>query len=99
MSVVHLEVRAGFVHRQLEPKYFVMRLAPDDRYFRKGYRFAVQLLNDAGEGGAVLFLRGPSPEFRRGEICVPVEVIASAMRQNEGKGDYVDAHGGSRAPF
>lgn len=88
-----------FVHTRSEPRFFVLRLSPRNKEYGDGYRFEVQLLDEAGRAGAVLYLREVHQEFREQEYYVPGRVIAAALKQVEGKGDYVDENGESRRPF
>lgn len=90
---------ADFLHRSREPRYFVLRMAEHHRHYAAGFRIEVQLLNDDGQGQVVLYLRGPHADYQSGNIFVPSAVIAAALRQMPGKGDYVDESGQSRGPF
>jgi hypothetical protein len=73
----------------------------DDRdpHYGRGFRFAVQLLNDEGRGDAVLYFHGHHSNFKDAAASVPTGVLAAAMRQVEGKGEYVNSRGESVAPF
>ena len=88
-----------FIHRRSEPRFFVLQLSPRNKEYGSGYRFEVQLLDEAGRAGAVLYFREFHQDFREQEYCVPACVIAAARRQPEGKGDYVDEAGRSCRSF
>ncbi len=65
----------------------------EDMGYVEGFRFQVQLCNDALEGGAVVLFRGDEAEFRVSEFDVPEAVYQAALRQPPGKGDFVDSQG------
>lgn len=88
-----------FVHTRSEPRFFVLQLSPGTKEYVNGYRFEVQLLDEVGRAGAVLNFRGLNQDFREQEYYVPASVVAAALRQPEGQGDYVDEAGRSRRPF
>jgi hypothetical protein len=91
--------RERFVHTRAEPRFFVLQLSPRNKEYGNGYRFVVQLLDDVGRAGAVLSFCELNQDFRQQEYYVPASVIAAALRQPEGKGDYVDEAGHSCRPF
>jgi hypothetical protein len=98
-ETLQFEVTEGFVHRPIEPRFFVVRLSGRHRGFKAGYQFEVQLLNDDGTAGAVLNFNEPYQDFRMRSFHVPASVMAAAVRQQEGEGDYVDSYGESRRSF
>jgi hypothetical protein len=96
---VKFQAKERFVHTLREPRFFVVRLAPGRKEYENGYGFEVQLLDEAGRAGAVLYFLELHQDFRTQEYYVPATVVAAAVRQAEGKGDYVDEQGESRKPF
>jgi hypothetical protein len=98
-ETLQFEVTEGFVHTPIEPRFFVVRLSDRHRGFKAGYQFEVQLLNDDGTAGAVLNFNEPYQAFQMQSFYVPASVMAAAVGQLEGKGDYVDSYGESRRPF
>ena len=98
-EALQFEVTDGFVHTEIEPRFFVVRLSDRNRGFKAGYMFEVQLLNDDGTAGAVLNFNEPYQEFSMQAYYVPASVMEAAVRQLKGKGDYVDSYGESRRPF
>lgn len=85
----------NFVHREREPRYYVMQIAPNGFGYDDGFRFEIQLCNEAPQGGAVILFRGDEAEFSVAEFDVPEEVFRAALRQPPGKGDFVDSRGES----
>lgn len=93
-----MEVRvfeAAFEHREQEPRYFVMQLGPDDARYSSGYRYEIQLCNESLQGVAVILFRGDESRLSVPEFQVPEAVYQAALRQNPGKGDFVDSQGES----
>jgi hypothetical protein len=85
----------GFVHRKQEPRYFVMQIGAGGFGYSDGYRYEIQLCNDALQGAAVILFRGDETEFSVPDFDVPEAVYRAAIRQPPGKGDFVDSKGES----
>lgn len=85
----------GFVHRKREPRYFVMQIGPGGLGYSDGYRFQIQLCNEALQAAAAILFRGDEAELAVPELDVPEEVYRAALRQLPGNGDFVNSKGES----
>ena len=89
----------GFKHTVVEPRYFVLRLDETEPEYAAGYRFAIQFLNNRGEGGAELLFSGDDTDITLADYDLPTEVVIAARRQTTETGDYVNSNGESERLF
>ena len=83
----------SFVHRQREPRYFAGYLLPDSYGYAEGYRYELQLLAEAGEGGACVLFRGDESPLQCPEYPIPEPVFRAAFGRSGNPGDYVTSAG------
>jgi hypothetical protein len=88
-------IEPNFTHREREPRYFVMQIGSHSSGYADGFRFEIQLCNEALQAGAVILFRGDESEFSVPEFDVPQAVYRAALRQPPGTGDFVDSEGES----
>ena len=94
-----ITVEPGFIHTRKEPRYFVLSLDESDPSYLEGFRYEVQLLNDDGEGAAVVLLTEEDTNISVPGYDLPSRVVDAARRQEKGSGDYVNTVGESVRPF
>jgi hypothetical protein len=79
-------------------RYFVVNLSRDERP-EPHLRYQIQILNGVNESIEEVYATGEEAKVEFGRFLVPREVIEAAIRQREGKGDYVNKLGESIPPF
>lgn len=82
-----------------DQRYFVTHLG--ERHFRPDARarYAIQRLDEGGLGVEECFLDERGVPVAPSSFPLPTPVVEAALRQERGRGDYVDPDGRSIRPF
>lgn len=83
----------------VHPVFFVSRLALDDPARNKGAEVEVQHLDSHGRAIAVALFDPDGQSLPTSAPPAPAAVVAAALAQPPGSGDYVDRDGRSAPPF
>ncbi len=78
--------------------YFVLHLGDDD-VSETRLRYEVQVLDESGRASEVGRFSQDELTLVVDGVTIPEPVLAAALRQTKGKGDYVGDDGQSVAPF
>lgn len=80
-------------------RYFVLHLGANDPDRDADRVFEIQILDSKGRAAHVGIVGHAEQKLIIDGKVIPLDVLEAARRQEEGKGDYVDAEGNSINPF